>query len=356
MLASLAGNDYVGSEALAAFNRALSRVQTATYFSKREARFASIANMLSDFPNSLTQEEALSSALELVSSLQSRDELRKAVEFSLQEYNIESSNLLGYFERDTVCSSLKTQNGREIEEWVLRRFRAGQFSTKCISGVMGGKCLLRVQVENCREISANRCSLWLRQFIYSILNDAGENDGKGNITTIQEWDREGMTVKQSKVAPHLEGVVPSLSLIPYLDAAERSQFLLFALDADTPHITSLPEKFKLIAASLRFLINNAQPALEMNHLSALLCCWVNAEEDSAEPQEKTVHCTRPSQPFNLRAAHSFCQWQCVLRDAIHLNCTLLEPVPTPCIHKTFVGRMAHSLQEELLQGRACYFS
>ena len=356
LLASLAGNDYVSSDTLAAFNQALCRVQTASRFIRREARFASIANMLSELPSLCTQEEALKSALELISSPQNRDELQKAVELSLQEYNIKESNLLVYFERDAICSSLRTQNGHEIEQWVLRRFRAGQFSTKCISSLTTGKCLLRVQVENCRGMSANRSSLWLRQFLYGILNDPGENEVKGNITTFHEWDREGMTVKQTKVAPYVEGVVPSLSLIPYLDAEERLKFLLFALDADTPHIRLLPEKFKLIAASLRCHISYAQPAVKMNHLVALLCCCVQLEEGLIEEKGKRIQRKRSPQPFDLQAAHSFCQWQCVLRDAIHLNLTLLQPVPTPCVHKTFNGQMAHTLQEELRQGKSCFFT
>jgi len=351
LLASLAGNDYVSSDALAAFNRALSRVQTASRFGKKEARFASIANMLSELPDSCTQEEAFNCALQIVTSPQSRDELRQAVELSLQEYNIKESNLLEYLEKDTVCSSIRTQTGREMEKWVLRRLRSGQFSTKCISALTAGKCFLRVQVENCREISANRCSLWLRQFVYGILNDAEENRGKGNITTVQEWDRDGMTIKQSNVVPYLEGVVPSVSLIPYLDAEERSQFLLFSLHADTSYIKSLPEKFKLVAASLRYLINNAEPAIEMNHLKALLCCCVKLEDDLGKHEGKITISKRSSQPFNLRAAHSFSQWQCVLRDAIHLNFALLEPVPTPCIHKTFIGQMVQSLHDELQKGR-----
>ena len=358
LLASLAGNDYVSSDALAAFNQALCRVQTASRFSRREARFASIANMLSELPSLCTQEEALKSALELISSPQSRDELKKAVDLSLQEYNNKESNLLVYFERGAICSSLRSQNGHEIEQWVLRRFRAGQFSTKCITSLTTGKCFLRIQVENCREMSANRSSLWLRQFLYGILNDPGEKEVKENITTFHEWDRESMTVKQTKVAPYVEGVVPSLSLIPYLDADERLKFLLFALDADTSHIRLLPEKFKLIAASLRYLISNAQPAVKMNHLVALLCCCVKSilEEDLTEEKGKRIQRKHFSQPFDLQAAHSFCQWQCVLRDAIHLNFTLLQPVATPCVHKTFNGQMAHTLHEELRQGKSCFFS
>ena len=318
--------------------------------------FASIANMLSELPSSCTQKEALKSALQLIPSPKSRDKLQQAVELSLQEYNIKESNLLGYFESGTMCSSLRTQNGHEIEQWVLHRFRAGQFSIKCISGLTGGKYFLNVQVENFLEISANYCSLQLRQFVFSVLNNVGEDEGKRNTMTIHEWDREDMTMKQSKVAPCEEGVVPSRSLIPHLDVDERLKFLLFALDADTTLIRLLPEKFKLIAASLRYLISHAQPAVKMNHLVALLCCCVKStlEEDLTEEKGKRIQRKHSSQPFDLQAAHSFCQWQCVLRDTIHLNNTLCEPVPTPCIHRTFNGQMAHSMYEELDQGKAYY--
>ena len=353
LLASLAGNDYVSSDTLAAFNLALNRVQASRSFGRRGARFASIANTLSELPDSSTEEEAFKYALLTVSSSESRDQLRQAVEHSLQEYTITESNLLRYFQDGVICSSLRTQNGREIVEWLLRRFRDGYFPTTCMSGLTAGKFMLGTLVENCREISPNRCSQWLRRFVYGILNDAVTHEGEGNIRMVQEWDRENLTVKPSNVVPYQEGVIPSLSLIPYLDAEERLTFLLFALDSDTTHIKSLPDKFKLIAASLRFLLSNAQPMLEINHLVALLCCCVNLQEDSVQRKENSTNRKRFSQPFDVRAAQSFAQWQCVLRDAIHLNLTLLEPVSTPCIHKTFNGKLAHSLREGLDQGITC---
>ncbi|KAL9956447.1 hypothetical protein ACROYT_G037924 [Oculina patagonica] len=340
LLASLAGNDYVSWDLLAEFRSAMSR--------GKGPRFASIANLLSELPNSST-EEALESALQMVSSQESREQLKQAIKHSLQEYTITESNLLRYFESGEVYASLRTQNGREIEEWILPWFRDGRFSAKCMSTLTTGKNFLRVQVENCGEVSANQCSQSLRQLVYGILNDAG-GDG-GNITMVQEWDREGLTVKSSKVLlAHQKGVVPGASVIPRLDKEERSMALLDALDSNTAHIRSLLEKFKLIAASLRFLINNAQPMLEMNHLIALLCCCVNMEEGSIE-RESAASGKPSSQPFDVRAAHSFSQWQCVLRDAIDLNFILLEPLATPCIHKTFNGRLVHYLREELDQGR-----
>ena len=328
------------------FNRALNGFQTFNHI-----RFESIANMLSKLRDS-NEEEALKCALKMMKSAENREQLRQAVELSLQEYTLSESNLSGYFQDDIVSSSLRTQSNREINQWVLRRFRNGKFSSKCISSLTSGKLFLEIPVENCREISANCCSKRLRRYVYGILNDA-ETKAEGNIKVIQEWDREGLIVQQSIVKPYQEGVVPSLSLIPYLDLGERVNFLLFALDSDTTDVRSLGKRFILIAASLRYLIKNAQPSLDTNHLIALLCCCVNMENDEFHKgEENTVSPKRSSWPFDIRAAQSFAQWQCVLRDAIHLNFNLFEPVPVPCIHKTFNGKMAQKLLESLQQGKS----
>ena len=350
LLASFAGNDYVSQDELADFHQALIRFQN----KESESRFDIIANMLSALPASCNQQEALESVLQMISLPQDEtSKLKQAVEPSLQEYNIKESNLLDYFRTGEVYSSLRTRNGHEIEQWVLRRFRSGLFSTKFMNSLTSGKCLLRVQVENCGEISANRSSLWLRQFVYGILNDVEEGTKEtGNLPAVREWDREGMTVKPSNVAPCQEGVVPGISLMPYLETTETLNFLLFALySADTPEIGALPQNMKLFAASLRYLLNNAQPELKMNHLLALLCCCVNLQDNLKEENVKATNRKCSPQSFDLRAAHSFCQWQSVLRDAINLNCTLLEPVLTPHIHKIFNGQMAHSLAEKLNQGK-----
>ena len=343
LLASFAGNDYVSQDELADFHQALIRFQN----NESETRFDIIANMLSALPASCNQQEALESVLQMISLPQDEtSKLKQAVEPSLQEYNIKESNLLDYFRTGEVCSSLRTRSGHEIEQWVLRRFRSGLFSTKFMNSLTSGKCSLPVQVENCVEISANRSSLWLRQFVYGILNDVEEGTKEtGNLPAVEEWDREGETVKQSNVAPCQEGVVPGISHIRDLETTERLKVLLRALDsADTPEIEVLPQDMKLFAASLRYLLNNAQPELNMNHLLALLCCCVKLQDDLTEENVKT-------QSIDLRAAHSFCQWQSVLIDAINLNCILREPVLTPHIHKIYNGEMAHSLAEKLNQGK-----
>ena len=339
LFASLVGNDYVSYEVLAEFGPTMNP--------GKASRFRSIANILSD---SRTEEEALESALLMVGSAIGRDKLRQAVKHSLQEYNNTDSHLLLYFDSGVVDSSLKTQNGCEIEEWILPKFRKGLFAAKCMSALTTGKIFLRPQVENCEEVSANQCSQSLRKVMYGILNDAASHDERRNLTMVQEWDREGLEVKSSNVPPYRVGVVPGVSLVPRLEKEERSEILLNALDSNTACIKSLPEKFKLIAASLRFLVNNAEPMLEMNHLVALLCCCLTLEDDSIERKGNSAKSAFDIPSFDLGAAQSFSQWQCVLRDAFDLNFILCEPLTTPWVHKTFNGKLAHSLQEELNQG------
>ncbi|XP_022808282.1 protein asteroid homolog 1-like [Stylophora pistillata] len=351
LFASLAGNDYVSCNLLSAFHRALNPIQTSNHSREKGAKFESLANMLSKPPDS-SEEEALERALKLVKPAENGEHLRQAVELSLQEYTLRKSNLLGYFQDNSVSSSLKTQSKGEINDWVLRQFRNGKFSVNCIRCLTSRKVFLEIPVENCTEKSANCCSLWLRQFMYGILNDAETKADEGNIEVIHEWDREGLSVKKSAVEPYQESVVPSLSCIPSLVLGEPVHFLLFALYSDITDVRSLREEFILIAASLRYLINNAQPPLKVNHLKALLCCCVNLEEGKfCNREERTARPEQSSWPFDIRAAQSFAQWQCVLRDAIHLNFTLLEPVPVPSIHKTFNGKMAQQLLERLQQGQ-----
>ena len=351
LLASLAGNDYVSGNALRNFHSALSRLQTNNdRDSKREAKFAKIASFLRELPSSCSQEEALKSTLELITSQRSRNTLQHVIELSLQEYKIKESNLLRYFEEGLIHSSLQTLHGKqEIEEWVLPHFRAGQISIDSMNTLTSGRNFLRFQVENFEEISSNCCSLDLRKFVYGILSKAGTVDGKRKITTVEESDRQGLQVIEFNVEPDSGDSVLSWSLVPFLELEERYNVLLLALDTDISDVSSLPESAILIASSVRYLINHSKPAVKMNHLKALLCCWVVLKNplSKLKPGKRG---RRKSSMFSLQAAHTFCQWQCVVRDAIMLNYTLLEPVPSPHIHEVFCGTLAQNLHGELQKG------
>ena len=86
------------ADALVDFNSALSRVQTDYRVGKREARFAKIASLLRELPILCSQEEALRSTLELITSQRSRNTLQQVIELSsssgIQAERIESTTLL----------------------------------------------------------------------------------------------------------------------------------------------------------------------------------------------------------------------------------------------------------------------
>ena len=351
LFASLAGNDYVSAKALVDFKSALGRVQNDKRVGKRVTRFAKIVGFLRGLPSLCSQEEALKFTLELITSQQSRNTLQHVIELSLQEYKIKESNLLRYFEEGLIHSSLRTLlDKQEIEKWVLPHFRAGKFSIESMNSLTSGRNFLGIQIENFEEISSNCCSLDLRKFVYGILSDVGTADGKRNITTVEEYDRQGFKFTASNVEPNIGDSVPGLSLVPLLEPEERYNMLLFALDTNTSDVSSLPENAILIASSVRYLINHAEPAVNMNHLKALLCCWVLLKNPLTKSKSGERRPTKSSSMFCLHAAHSFCQWQCVVRDAIMLNYTLLEPVPSPHIHEVFSGTLAQSLHGELQKG------
>ena len=340
LFASLVGNDYVTFELRKPFYGSLQLQGTSG--DKKEKTFRTIAELLLQAPTT-TEKEAIEFVIRHVREGKSKNDFKRAVEISLQEYKITEKPLVGYFLRNDISSYLKIQNNQEIEEWVLRKFRDGKFSTSCMSSLVSGKVLLRFQVENLQETSANHCSQSLRTHIYGILTSASLTGGKRAM--VQEWDRVGNQVESTRISPTDGENVPCLSEIPSLGPDNKLAIFLHALDSNTTNIKSLPE-LKLVAASLRFLTRNAHPKLEPNHLSAILCSCVKLEDGSWE--EYLENCD--GKAFDVRAAHSFCQWQCVLRDAIHLNCVLEEPIETPCIRKIFNGQLVHHLNRELERG------
>ena len=140
----------------------------------------------------------------------------------------------------------------------MPRFRAGQFSTKSMNSLTSGRNFLRLQVENFGERSSNCCFLGLRKFVYGILSDVdvGTDDGKRNITRVQECDGQRFKLTVSKVEPDIGNSVPGLSRVPFLKPEERYNVLLFALDTDASDVSSLPGNTILIASSVCYLINH----------------------------------------------------------------------------------------------------
>ena len=364
LLASLLGNDYVSYEDLFEFHEAMKRVSQGINKTSRIANFLrSKANLL---------QKGLAPVLNLVQGEDDK-KLQQALETSMQSYRDKGNNLASYFQgaiEGEIDSVLVAQSSSlPLEPWVVSKYREGLFPKACMNTLTVGKQFLRVQVENFSVLSANQCSLKLRQFMYGITRDeaaAAESQPEVQSASVEEWDRHGNELQNYQVQPcdHIEGFgqLPSLCTVPDLEIAERRRLCLMLLESSTDLIQSLPAELQLFAASLRFWINHAQPAIKGSHLRALLICSLKLTEDERLPDagasksRRHPH-TQEFQPsFDLEAQHSFAQWQCVIQEAVHLNLVLQEPLHTPLIRHLYDGLLVQDLVWKLEKGKTTCIS
>ncbi|XP_075275007.1 single-strand DNA endonuclease ASTE1 isoform X3 [Opisthocomus hoazin] len=76
---------------------------------------------------------------------------------------------------------------------------------------------------------------------------------------------------------------------------------------------------------------------------------LRAEDDSIAYNEflKWKEKKLQNEDFDLDAAHSFCQWQCSLQMALHLNQLLGTPLSEPDLSSLYTGTLVHRLYQEL---------
>ena len=373
------GNDYLSHEMLAPFNHTLKRIQTSKKCSRKASRFLSIASFLSDFK---TLNDAVAEILRVFPKNKCAD-MQQSLNHSLEEYDVSlESNLVAYFNDGKVTSSLRSVDDFIIAGWVLQLFREGLFPVECMSVLTSCKRFLRVQVENIGEVSAHNCCLKLRQVIYAILlaekvNGRLTGSGKEDLAKsvhqvatdfeeertqqcfdgIHEWDRDGKGLKQRVIKPDCELVgdftlFPSLGNIPSLSMSQRQCFVLNVLQCKPNHsLKTLPGKFQLLIAALVLWVKTALPKVNKLYVEALLVSFLKldctADGKPLTNQEKMCH---EGSLFDLHAAHSFAQWQCVLNEATNLNLLLMEPLSTPFIPCVYSGQMVQEVLRQLKRG------
>ena len=375
---SLMGNDYISQEMLDPFSHSLNRIQTPKKLSKKASRFISIGNFLSGF-------KTLQDAIEKVLSMYPKgklEDMQHCLNCSLEEYDISfQSSLIAYFNDGKVTSLFMSMGDLGITKWFLEKFRQGLFPAQCMSCLTTHKQFLRVQVENIEEMSANRCSLKLRKVIYSILfgckmpleEEVGRQmtleerkpvDMKSSthetvmnpqtFHRVSEFGRDKKKLKEKNVEPYCEFVskekpFPSLVTIPKLSESEKHDFLLSILECKASNLLNkLERKFQMLVATIIFWIKSALPRVNKQYLEALLVSILKLDEASKMKVDK-IFTARP--PFDLNAAHSYAQWQCVLSEAMKLNFILGEPLSTPFVPKVYCGTMVQQTLHVIKQGK-----
>ncbi|XP_063321054.1 protein asteroid homolog 1-like [Pelmatolapia mariae] len=315
VFASIAGNDYSRLEDKGSFARESS--SPGVYSIKRlDGMLSFLSNVnLDGLNDSQKRERALSKALNHVGKKEN-----KTFKLAIQKY----------VQPEKPSSTLPSLVHKKVE--------SGELTTFVINVVDQKTILLTPLVEDFSQRSSYTAAYRIRQYFYGLLTG-------GQMCT--EYDRDGKEIKDKRVPSILlsSDEQKQLGLQHLHKAPEGLRRRVFeeALQVQTSALENIPDQLKLPVCVTVFWFKRLQhhPKPETVHcLHALLLGFVfdpNSPEDEFERKMKALkdECVSNWQP---RVAHAFSQWQCCMRQSLHLNQLLCSPLPEPqCARVKFLG-------------------
>ena len=171
-------------------NKVVLSIQVTKRVGKRVTSFAKIAGFVRGLPMQLVFSRRSTEIHAWTDHFAAKQKFsatcNRTFSSGIQDKRIESTTLLwrGLDPQLTSNSPWQTRN-RGVGLAPFSR----KFSIESMNSLTSGRNLLRIQIENFKEISSNCCSLDLRKFVYGILSDVGKDDGKQNIKKVEEYDR-----------------------------------------------------------------------------------------------------------------------------------------------------------------------
>ncbi|XP_077937848.1 single-strand DNA endonuclease ASTE1 isoform X2 [Gasterosteus aculeatus] len=267
------------------------------------------------------------------------------------------------------------------------------------------RVLLMPQVENSRLASSHYCAGAIRQAIYGILLQTGQDvqgwDGRaqGNVSRgmrggrggrgrgggggrsqvsvlpaqqgaatesapmcVEEYDRMDLNLRKVNVEAHPPSSPLLLNTLGQAPVEVRLGVLLEVLGSKESALARVPLHLKLAVAVTAFWLREAKPTPSKPQLQALVLGMVYGEL-SLNNQPGAAHYqhtglerqrVRPGERrgLDIGVAHSFSQWQACLWSALCLNQLLLRPLPEPHLSLLYSGTLVHGLLGYLKGGRA----
>ena len=156
LLASLLGNDYISGDLLRKFHDSL-KLDT------NSKKVPIIASFLSQY-------QSISDACGAVIELYQNDsaEFAEALFLSIEEYQKTGSNLIHYFNSDSLSCKVRTYNGHPLPKWVVKLYREGLIASEGLHCLCNRKVSLRPQSERISLPSTHTCAEGLRQYYYKL--------------------------------------------------------------------------------------------------------------------------------------------------------------------------------------------
>ncbi|XP_019216918.1 protein asteroid homolog 1-like [Oreochromis niloticus] len=323
VFASIAGNDYSRLEDKGRFARESS--SSGEYSIKRldgMLNFLSKVN-LDGLNDSQKRERALSEALNHVGKKENQ-----TFKLAIQKY----------VQPEKKCYSLPT--------WVSKKVERGELTTFVISVLDQKTILLPALVEDFSQRSSYTAAYCIRQYFYGLLTG-------GQMCT--EYDRDGEEIKDKRVPSILlsSDEQKQLKLQHLHKAPEGLRRRVFeeALQVQTSALENIPDQLKLPVCVTVFWFKRLQhhPKPETVHcLHALLLGFVFDQHGPEDEFERKMKALKDEGVNNWqpRVAHAFSQWQCCMRQSLHLNQLLCSPLPEPQCARLYCGPLLHRLADE----------
>uniref|UniRef100_A0A3P9AZ45 Protein asteroid homolog 1 n=1 Tax=Maylandia zebra TaxID=106582 RepID=A0A3P9AZ45_9CICH len=324
VFASIAGNDYSRLEDRGRFARQSS--SSCEYSIKRldgMLRFLSKVN-LHGLNDSQKRERALSQALSHVGEKEN-----KTFKLAIQKY----------VEPEETSSNLPS--------WMHENMMSGELTTFVTSVVDQKTMMLTPVVEDFSQHSSYTAAYRIRQYFYGLL--IGDK-------MCTEYDRDREEIKDKRVPSILlsSDEQKQLQLERLHEAPEGLRRRVFeeALQVQTSALENIPDQLKLPVCVTVFWFKRLQhhPKPETVHcLHALLLGFVfdqHGPEDEFERKMKALKDAAIRRKWQPRVAHAFSQWQCCMRQSLHLNQLLCSPLPEPQCARLYCGPLLHRLADE----------
>ena len=335
LLASLLGNDYVSDELLSTFRK-------------------KVPNRVPDTASFLSQYQSISEAREAVIKLYQNDddsaEFANALSLSIEEYHkTESeSNLISYFNSDSLSCNVRTYNGHPLPQWVVKLYRKGLIASEGLHFLCNRKVSLRPQSERISLPSTHTCVEGLRQYYYklalswevitTVTNTTNSREiepieGTTDLVTdtnstddivVIEYDRKesAFDSNEKRITLQTELQIHDLSQMSEKDKRIR---LLQLLDPGLQHEPDPPiEDNQLVVSALKYWCQpiHTQPPVRPEQLAAILVYYVGEEVEQSKTESDTSK-------ISVYEVHGFSQWQNVLYWVERLNALFSLPFPTP---------------------------
>ena len=336
LLASLAGNDYISYTMLKPFTTHIESLVSSSKLEagSRKCKVPTIAQFLSSY-------KSVSEAIHAVIGLFPNNlkvSFKKALDLSIEEYQMKQSNLIGYFEISDLSCNMRTYNDHSLPEWVVKLYREGLIAFEGLACLCNRNIFLQTQSEDIKLPSAQICAQGLRCHYYALsLNCEGTTNTQAEDIVVTEYIREGSSLVEKSTPRVLTRVVPEIriqihGMLEMSGHAKRSH-LLSLFDSDLPFIRDLPIEHQIVVSALRYWVIHSK--IKPAHLAALL---VNYIGDSSK---------RKYFKISLEAVHGFSQWQNVLYWVERLNTLYSSPFPQLQVAKLYDGVQVCLVYERL---------